>query len=296
MKTNEKKSPARGSKQVEKVEAQSTTQKEKPEVVDQKAEQKEVKTAVQNTSKEKAISAEHQAQQISELQNLTKSLIESVQHFEAEKARDTAYYDTLSEVKSAANALIVSQTSPRENQRFIPVPRPNPEAKDCDSPCGCVSDECCTYELILTKVRITSMQNEIPGDSNLGSMEIRVFAHVDGIGTVVPGMFSTLTLHKPLGNPALWTSVNSVIREVSVPKNVTRSFTVVVDGTEVEHTTAENLAFIKDEHGSNSGSISLNCCGIIPEINVEVPFTAGGMALGNRGSIEVRISARKKCC
>lgn len=235
-----------------------------------------------------------QSQQISELQSLTKSLIETVKNIQTESARDLAYYEALSDVKSATKALLVSQSSPKQE---LSVPRDQQNIdKNCESPCGCVSNSCCSFDIIMTEIRVSSMQNEIPGDSNVGAMEIRVFAHIDGIGAVIPGMFSTLNLHKPIGNPALWTTVNTKIREVTVPKNISKAFIIKVDGKEVEHTITENVAFIRDEHGSASGTISLNCCCQAPVIQIELPFTAGGAALANRGSIEARFSAIKKCC
>ena len=41
------------------------------------------------------------------------------------------------------------------------------------------------------------------------------------------------------------------------------------------------------------GTLTLTCCCKPPVITIEVPFTAGGLGAGNRGSIEVRLTAVK---
>lgn len=242
-------------------------------------------------TQQKLETTEIQSRQISELRDLTTSLMETMGNLQKENAQNLAYFDALSDIKAATKALIVTQAIPQKDGKDKRDPDID---KDCVSPCECVSDTCCSFDIMMTEVRVSSMQNE-PGDSNLGAMEIRIYAHIEGVGAVIPGMFSTLSLHKPIGNPALWTTVNTKIKEVTVPKNTNKDFTIKVQGKEVEQTILENLLYLRDEHGAGKGTLTLNCCCMAPEITIEVPFTAGGLGLGNRGSIEVRFSAVKKC-
>ena len=237
----------------------------------------------------RANDSDQQARQIADLQSLTNSLIDTVKKVQQQQTRDLSYFDALSDIKSATKALLMSQPAPALAGADTPVAA---KKEGCSDARECISNECCRYDIMLSQIRVTSMQNE-PGDSNLGVMEIRLFAHLNGIGAVVPGMFSTLTLHKPIGNPALWTTVNAKVASVTVPHNFHKDFLVTIDAEEVENTQLENALYQRDEHGSNNGTLTLTCCCKPPVITIEVPFTAGGLGAGNRGSIEVRLTAVK---
>ncbi|PCJ65175.1 MAG: hypothetical protein COA58_09940 [Bacteroidetes bacterium] len=220
--------------------------------------------------------------QIMELQNLTKSLMETVRNMEVEKTKDHMYFETMADIKASTKALA-------QTQRVIPNQKEK-SSHGCSSACGCESEDCCSFDLIVKEIRVTGMQIE-PGDSNLGSMEVRLFVHSERAGNMIPGMFASVNLTKPAFSQGLWTTLNSKITTVRVPKNTNKSFQVKIDAKEVEHTIFENLTYLRDEHGSAEGTITLGCCCQPPDVIVPLDFSAGGIGGGKRGSIEVKISA-----
>ena len=236
-----------------------------------------------------------QEKKLEKLEKLAGELFDYAQKTKAQHARDAAYFEALAKVEAATNAVILAQTAPAPKPSPVAALAAKNDPRGCASSCECHSAECCTYSIRLRGIRVGSWQNE-PGDSFLGSMEIQLFAHLaGGPGMVIPGFHSTLSLQKPFNSPALWTSLDVPIVDVTVPHNASKSFLIMVEASEIEHTVIENILYWQDEQGTACGTLTLNCCCPPPEIRVELPFTAGGVAMGNRGSIELIFTAVKKC-
>jgi len=53
---------------------------------------------------------------------------------------------------------------------------------------------------------------------------------------------------------------------------------------------------MQDERGEANSSIALNCCCDSSDVIVDLNFTAGGIGGGNRGSMEIKFTATRRCC
>jgi hypothetical protein len=227
-----------------------------------------------------------QDEQMSELRELTRSLLIASHAIQAQNSRNAAFQEAISDVKTATRAMMVAPagTNPHENVK-----------EDCGCN-GCLDSDCCEFEIRLTDVRVLSMQLlEIP-DSNVdpwSDLELKMFASIDGIGALIPGMFSTLNIGKLANHVGLWTQINTLVATVSVRKGQPLTKFYRVDALESDAGIGERLAGGRDEEGSGTGSVILDCCVSSPITStVEIPFTSGGQG---GGAIEVRFSATKKC-
>jgi hypothetical protein len=111
-----------------------------------------------------------QVQQILELKELTRSLMQAVQSVQSQNARNLLFQEALSEIKATSNALLLAPT-------IVDHKKGKREEKQdpCGSPCNCTSTDCCTYDILLTHIRVLNMQIE-PIDSNMDTIEVRLFA------------------------------------------------------------------------------------------------------------------------
>lgn len=234
------------------------------------------------------------AADIAELRAMTAAMLESVSSLRAERDRTRIIESAAEDVRAASRAVALRSAD------LAPRGAAHP-AKDCDcgcGPCDCVSDNCCSFDITMTHARCIEMQ--IPAefaDSNINpsaQMEIRMFASIDGIGAVIPNLFSTIDLRKNIGKPGLWTQVNRAIGAVTVCKGQTKTVTVAVDAVEVDDGRPAEVAMGRDEHGSGNGSFILDCCLPTPAtLNIEVQLDHYGLG---GGAIEVKLTATKVCC
>jgi len=164
---------------------------------------------------------------------------------------------------------------------------------------------CCCFEIILNAVRASQMQLE-PLDAAAPpglwtALEIKLFATIDKqhhIGIVHPQTpLSFMKLRKQLaGGPADWYNIGRVINRVYVPKNKKQTVDVFFTAVESDHAAERNIG-MKDEYGSATGQITLDCC--TDEIlarRVELHLTHGGVGGGIAGAIEIDFFARRCCC
>lgn len=234
-----------------------------------------------------ASTAEVHDQQIAELRELTRSLMGSVQAMQAQNARNLELQDAIGDVKAATRAMLVAPVA-------SPVyPTRQPVEQDCGcSPCECISERCCAFDVIMTHVRVVDMQIE-PLDSNAFDMEVRLFASINGLGAVIPDHFGHLTLHKLINKPGVWSQVNRLISTVYVCKGSPKTFTITLDVLEIEEGIAEQVTALRDEYGTASQTMTLDCCcSTAPVLSFEVHLTGGGQG---DGTIEGKFTAVKKC-
>ena len=229
------------------------------------------------------------SQQISELRDLTKSLLSTVQLLQSQNAKNLAFQDAVLDIKAATNAVLMA---PSISEGHKPVPKlEKHNSCSCDSSSSCISTNCCEYDIIMTDVRVLNMQIE-PIDSNIDTIEVRMFASIDGIGAVIPNMFSVITLHKLVNQLGVWTQINQRIGVVSVSKNTSKSFNIRVDAVEVEEGIAEQATALRDEYGTGSGMMTLDCCcSTAPILIFDIDFTGGGQG---GGAISAKFTAVKK--
>jgi hypothetical protein len=234
-----------------------------------------------------AASTEIHDQQIAELRELTRSLMVSVQAMQVQNSRNLELQDAIGDVKAATRAMLVAPAA------SPPYGGEHPVEQGCGcSPCECVSERCCTFDILMTHVRVVDMQIE-PLDSNAFDMEVRMFASVDGIGAVIPDHFGHLTLHKLINKPGVWSQVNRPISTVYVCKGTPRTFTITLDVLEIEEGVAEQVSALRDEYGTASQTMTLDCCcSSAPVLSFEVHLTGGGQG---GGTIEGKFTAVKKC-
>lgn len=229
-----------------------------------------------------------QNDQMNELRELTRSLLVATHAMQTQNSRNIAFQEAISDVKTAAKAMLTTPAGVV----------PNPHEKVIDD-CGCNScrsTDCCEFEIKMTDVRVLSMQLLEVEDSNVlptANLELKIFGSIDGIGALVPGLFSTLNIGKLANHVGLWTQVNTLIANIMVKKGQPLTKIVRVDALEEDSGIVERLTGGRDEEGSGTGSVILDCCVSSPiTFTIEVPFTSGGQG---GGSIEVRFSAVKKC-
>lgn len=252
---------------------------DKPDMSDSKPDA----TAAKSADAEPVTRAE-----LAELRELTTSLLQTVGTLRTEDARAREFRGLIEDVRAAA--------------RGIAVPAPRPLEKDREAgcgcgPCGCLSSDCCLFEIVMTHARATEMQLPTePFDSNVlpfGEMEVRFFASIAGVGAVIPNLWSTLLLRKNVAKPGLWSPVGVRIGTVTVCKGKPQTTTIDVHGIEMDEGGAEELG-LRSEYGSGSTSFVLDCCMSVPFVaTVDVQLNTGGLA---GGAVEAKFEARKICC
>ncbi|MFN7925265.1 MAG: hypothetical protein U0Q16_34525 [Bryobacteraceae bacterium] len=228
-----------------------------------------------------------QVSDVAELRDLTTSLLLAVQAMQTRQARAASFEEALADVR-AATRLMAAETGSKPDRAVESAK----EECNCGGGCQCQSPACCSFDIVMTHVRVVQMQIE-PADSNLspfGEMEVRMFASIDGIGAVIPDFFGYLTLHKLINQQGVWSQVNRKVSTVQVPKGAPVTFTITVDAVEVEH---QEPAAGRDEYGTASGTITLDCCcRVASSTSFEVDFKGGGQG---GGTIEVKFSAVRVC-
>jgi hypothetical protein len=244
----------------------------------------------------------NQEQQISELKELTRTLMQSVQAMQTQATRNSKFDDTMADLKATARAIMVNPTLPQQySQSFV-------ENCGCkDESCSCVSNDCCCFEIVLDKVRAIQPQLE-PADSGdiavpptINELEVRIFASINGRGILVPSLSTTMGLRVGSillgGKPGSWVSIDRVIEKVYIKKGSPKNFIVNFEAAEVDEGIERPIGF-KDEFGDASGSITLDCCleTIYPPMPVDLSFEHGGTGGGVPGMISLSYYARRVCC
>jgi hypothetical protein len=253
---------------------------------------------------------EQQNVQIRVLQTLIGDLGDRLTAFQAVTARDGQFKDAVRSVEKAA-AAVQSGLAPSSiaNVSDYTSPHGLKPKRDCEcEPCECVSCACCTFEIWMSHVRVDQMQNPLidvlppSADSNAlptGMMEVWMFASIDpvnNIGVCIPDPSPTsyLPLHKQITDPTgPMISVNRCVGTVTVKKGLPLDVTVAL--TAVERETAEERVqpINRDEWGSNTGTVTLDCCySSYSPIDIPVSLTSWGQA---GGAITGRFIVVKRC-
>ena len=244
-------------------------------------------------------STESLEQQLSELQKETAELADTLTSIQAQRARDEAVMALLRDIRAtnaSVRAAATSHPPPVVIEREQGVVRE--ESRDCGGgSCDCVSQDCCSFEIRMTYVRVLAMQPVELADSNANpwaELEIRMFAYLDGyIGSVIPSMFSTMSVKKLAAFQGIKNSVGRTIGTVSVRKGKSKTITIGCDVIEEDAGLAERVTGGRDEEGSNTATMILDCCcASAPTLAFDVHFTSGGLGMG---AIEVGFDAVKKC-
>ncbi len=237
-----------------------------------------------------------QNEQIAELKALIGNLGERLTAVQAVNARDAEFKSAVRSVETAAAA--VSAAS-RPQAAAIDSPLPG---HDCGcEPCKCLSLSCCTFEIWMSHVRADQMQTE-PGDTNLvptAVLEVWMFASIDpvnNIGVCIPdpSPLSYLPLHKQITDPTgPWVQVNRCVGTATVKKGVPLTVTVALTGVERETALERVIPANRDEWGSNTGTVTLDCCySNYSPFDVPVSLTSWGQA---GGAITARFIVVKRC-
>lgn len=251
-----------------------------------------------------AVVVEQQNVRILELQRLVGNLGERVAAVQAVHSRDAQFNAVVQSVDAAAAAVQRSMTTPTgaaAGPVDIGYRDPTGAKGDCDchdGPCGCVSCECCTFEVWMSYVRVDHMQVELQ-DINSGEMEVWMYASIDpvhNIGVCIPDAspLAGLTLHKQISEPyGPWVSVNRCIGSVSVRKGAPLTVPLTLTGVERENSLTERVSGLRDEWGSTTTSLTLDCCySSYSPIMVPVALTSWGQGGGN---ITGQFIVVKKC-
>jgi hypothetical protein len=239
-----------------------------------------------------------QDQQIFTLKQIMGSVSEltnTVRAMQSQNARNAEFNAAIAEVTGEVKAAmkILTSGNPSSNERDY----------GCSGCCACLAPNCCAFDIILTHVRVLDMQNPLPPaldveDSTLplvgGPMEVRIFASINGIGAMIPDLFSYLTLAKLENFPGVWTLVgNRLIRTVPVCIGTEKIIKIEYYGYEVERHPLEQLVAGRDEYGAASVDVTLNCCNDVIYIPlVDIIFTGGGLG---GGAIQVKTIAKRRC-
>lgn len=230
-------------------------------------------------------------QEFSELRELTNSLLQAVATLQTQDGRTREFQGLIDDVRAATRTIALAPAG------TAAVVRPHDTgSEECGcGPCSCVSANCCLFEITMTHARVTEMQLE-PVDSNAlpgPKMELKFFASIDGVGGVYPSLWGETPFRKNLGQPGLWQSTRLKVGTVMVCKGQPKTFAIDLDVVEVDDGGLEATA-ARDEHGSNSASMTLDCCLAVPLIcTIDVELNHGGLG---RGAIEAKFEARKICC
>lgn len=247
---------------------------------------------------------EQQNDRILELQRLVGNLGERVAAVQAVHSRDAQFNAVVQSVDAAAAAVQRSMTAPISaagpaveiGHREAPATKG--ESGCHDGPCGCVSCECCTFEVWMSHVRADHMQTELL-DTNAGLLEVWMYASIDpvnNIGVCIPDASpqSAVLLHKQITEPyGPWVTISRCIGSVAVRKGTPLTVPLTLTAVERENTALERATGIRDEWGSSTTSLTLDCCySSYSPIMVPVALTSWGQGGGN---ITGQFIVVKKC-
>lgn len=247
-----------------------------------------------------------QNEQIAELKALIGNLGERLTAVQAVNARDAEFRAAVRSVETAAAAVQRGLAPSGVVESALPGIAPG---RDCGcGPCECVSCACCTFEIWMSHVRVDQMQNPLidvippSADSNVlptGMMEVWMFASIDpinNIGVCIPDPSPTsfLPLHKQITDPyGPWVQVNRCVGTATVKKGVPLTVTVSLTAVEREDALERTQPINRDEWGSNTGTVTLDCCySNYSPFDIPVSLTSWGQA---GGAITGRFIVVKRC-
>ena len=248
---------------------------------------------------------EQQNERLVELQRVVESLGERLAAAQQVNARDEQFNAALRRVEAAA-AAVQHGVAPAVAVTSVAVPPK--ENCDCGG-CECVDcATCCVFEIWISHIRVDQMQNPLidlippSADSNVlptGIMEIRGFASIDSvnkIGVCIPSTDPTsyVPLHKQITDPTgPWVSVSHCVGSVMVKKGVPMIVTIDAIFAEIEDATERMQPMNRDEWGSNTGTVTLDCCySNYSPIDIPVSLTNWGQA---GGAVTGRFIVVKRC-
>ncbi len=238
--------------------------------------------------------------QLAELRELTRSLMSAVQTMQTQSARGFELREAIGDVKAATRSMLAAPIG-------LPYPSPTDGRKqDCNcgegtncgcGPCECVASSCCTFKIEMSELRITQMQTPLEfvdaAANPFAEMEMRLFPSINGIGPVIPNMYSTLPFRKPLLKPGHWYPINRYVGTVTVCKGTPKKVDLNLAAVEVDDGGVEATA-ARDEYGTANFSMVLDCCSSQPTTaTVEVHLDYGGLG---GGTFEARFVATRECC
>jgi hypothetical protein len=237
---------------------------------------------------------------MADLEELRSSLLAAASALQAQSARNAEIQRLIRDVRTVTQGAFTAPAPAAPTARYEASGYTTTPERDCGCSCGCLSDQCCRFEIRFDSVRVLAMQPLELDDSNAnpwGELEVKMFAWVDSglgpLGAIVPSMFSDLSLRKLLQHPAVPVHVNRTIGTVEVPKGKPKTIIVGVDAVESDAGLIERATGGRDEEGSASATMTLDCCCSAPSTcSFDVSFTSGGQG---GGAIEVTFSANKRC-
>jgi hypothetical protein len=238
-------------------------------------------------------------QQLSDLKELTRSLMVAVQEVRVQNARNEMLRSTIDEVKAdvraASQAMLLAPAAAVNPHVAYPVA---PSGK-C-APCDCVSENCCCFEIVISQVRAAKPQIE-PADAGdvgplINALEVQIYFTVDSVGYLWPGLATTFDLRADglPGGPGPWVVIERPVNRVCIPKGTTVTKQLRVEVREHDEGVERPIG-LKDELGEALGSITLDCCAstIYPPMPVDISLVHGGEG---RGMVQVAFYARRVCC
>lgn len=239
-------------------------------------------------------------QQLSDLKELTRSLMVAVQEVRVQNARNEVLRSTIDEVKAdvraASQAILLAPAASTAAAHGSQLVEPHNKC----APCDCVSDRCCCFEIVISQVRAAKPQIE-PADAGdvgplINALEVQIYFTVDSIGYLWPGLASTFDLRADglPGGPGPWVVIERAVNRVCIPKGSTVTKLLRVEVREHDEGVERPIG-MKDELGEALGSITLDCCAsnIYPPMPVDVSLVHGGEG---RGMVQVAFYARRVCC
>jgi hypothetical protein len=141
---------------------------------------------------------------------------------------------------------------------------------------------------MLHRIRVTSLGGIVGviGEGGV-KLELQIYSFVPGIGGILyPSLGGHVMVQGKLGSPGSWVGAGVLVTKVCIPKGQTKSTQVI---TEVK----ESDKVFKDDIGSGSFSISLNCCcNDMGFISHEVQLTSGD---GGKAVIGLEYRVEKVC-
>jgi hypothetical protein len=260
----------------------------------------------QNVARLNTEEGEVNSSELAQLRAMVSTLKTAVDTSAIQQAKASAFNEVLSEVKSAARLVsamagtTASYSHPAMAENYpkdhgCGCSEKTPKGRDCE----CTSANCCTFEIILTKVRASRPQIEPPdiGDIPLltNALEVQMYVTVDGFGVLIPGLATTMDLRAnglPPG-PGPWVTMNRVVGRVTVTQGMPKAVQFCAEVAEIDAGIERPIAF-KDEYGEACGQLVLDCCieTIYPSMPLEVDLIHGGEG---RGSVTLAFMARRVC-
>lgn len=248
--------------------------------------------------------ADQELAELEELRTRVLRLGEEVQSMKVETARNAAFQKAIAGVKeevTATRALLAVPGATGVEYAANPHLSPCEQESGC-KPCECVNSKCCTFDVIMTHFRVVHMQSPLEiTDTNLvptNELELRFFGSIDpinNIGAIIPDPTGWVTGRKGLLEPiGMWVPVYRKIGTKCVVRGSSEPITIELIVIEVE-TPIESVVFNRDEYGSASETVTLDCCySNYPPVIITVALTGGGLNIAP-GVIDAKFSIVKSC-